>query len=118
MAHHDRLGRIPGSSGRIFLGVHGEPWGETRSYIAKRFREVLDRAGIAKVDESGQKLDVHALRVTCATRMARSSVPLVVAQKLLGHSDPKLTAQVYTQLDTEDLRSGVESVPALRLARG
>ena len=31
-------------------------------------------------------------------------------QRLMGHSDPKLTAQVYTHLDVEDLRKAVDSV--------
>ena len=82
--------------------------------MIKRFRAVLDRAGIPVVDARGEKLDVHALRYTAATRMARNGVPLAVAQRLLGHSDPKLTAQVYTQLDTEDLRGAVERLPTLR----
>jgi len=118
VAHHERLGRLPGPAERIFLSPSGSPWTENRTYVIKRFRAVLELASIPIVDARGEKLDVHALRTTCATRMARSGVPLVVAQKLLGHSDPKLTAQVYTQLDTEDLRSGVESLPPLKMARG
>jgi len=39
-------------------------------------------------------------------------------QKLLGHSDPKLTAAIYTHLDTEDLRAAVESLPPLIAAEG
>jgi site-specific recombinase XerD len=42
--------------------------------------------------------------------MARNGVGLVQVQRLMGHSDPKLTAQVYTHLDVEDLRRAVESV--------
>jgi site-specific recombinase XerD len=37
-------------------------------------------------------------------------VGLVQVQRLMGHSDPKLTAQVYTHLDVEDLRQAVETV--------
>ena len=118
VAQHERLGRIPGSAERIFLSPSGTAWTHNHSYVIKRFRAVLELAGIPLVDARGEKLDVHALRVTSATRMARNGVPLVVAQKLLGHSDPKLTAQVYTQLDAEDLRSGVESLPPLKMARG
>ena len=70
-------------------------------------------AGIPKVDTQGRKLDIHALRTTAASRMARNGVPLVQAQRLLGHSDPKLTAQAYTDLDAEDLRGAVEGLPAL-----
>ena len=33
-----------------------------------------------------------------------------LVQRLMGHSDPKLTAQVYTHLDVEDLRKALEMV--------
>ncbi len=33
---------------------------------------------------------------------------LTQAQALLGHSDPKLTASLYTHLDASDLRDAVE----------
>ena len=39
--------------------------------------------------------------------------PLQKAQRLLGHSDPKLTAVIYTHLETEDLRDAVESLPSV-----
>jgi len=45
--------------------------------------------------------------------MARNNVPLVKAQRILGHSDPKLTARHYVGLDVEDLREAVEAVPVL-----
>ncbi len=117
VAHHDRLGRLPAAGEPIFLSPQGRPWNESRSYVLKRFREVLEVAGIARIDARGEKLDIHALRHTAATRMARSGVGLVQAQKLLGHSDPKLTAAIYTHLDAEDLRGAVESMPPLRLAQ-
>ena len=41
--------------------------------------------------------------------MARRGVALVVTQRMLGHSDPKLTARVYTHLEVEDLRAAVEA---------
>ncbi len=118
VAQHERLGRIPGPAERIFLSPSGAAWTHNHSYVIKRFRAVLEIAGIPLVDARGEKLDVHALRHTAATRMARSGVGLVQAQKLLGHSDPKLTAAIYTHLDAEDLRGAVESLPALRIARG
>ncbi len=74
------------------------------------FNRTLKEAGIAKIDAQGRKLDIHALRTTCASRLARNGVPLVQAQRLLGHSDPKLTAQAYTDLSVEDLRGAVEAI--------
>jgi integrase len=67
----------------------------------------LERAGIAaKTDKT--VVDLHALaRVTFATALARADVPLVQAQKLMRHSDPKLTANIYTRLDLGDARAAV-----------
>ena len=59
----------------------------------------------------GRKLDLHALRHTAASRMARCGVGLVLAQKLLGHADPKLTAKVYSHVEVEDLRAAVVALP-------
>jgi integrase len=36
---------------------------------------------------------------------------LVHAHNLLGHSDPRLTAAIYTHLDVEDLRRAVQILP-------
>jgi integrase len=41
-----------------------------------------------------------------------------VSAPALGHSDPKLTAAIYTHLDTEDLRAAVEGLLPLSLAEG
>ena len=49
-------------------------------------------------------------RVTFATLLARAGVPLVQAQHLMRHSDPKLTANVYTRLELVDRRKAVEKV--------
>ena len=106
------LGRLPNASDRVFLSPEGRPWGWPTTNPMRILDRLLDRAGIAKVDAQGQKLDIHALRTTCATRLARCGVALVITQRWLGHSDPKLTAQHYTHLDVEDLRAAVERAPA------
>jgi integrase len=50
------------------------------------------------------------LRHTFATRCARSGVGLVQAQHLLGHSDPKLTAKIYSHLEPNDLRAAMDEM--------
>ena len=55
----------------------------------------------------------HDLRGTTATLLARAGVPLVVAQRMLRHADPRLTANVYTRVDLADLRAGVARLPPL-----
>ena len=58
------------------------------------------------------RVDQHAMGYTCATSMARAGVPLTIAQRVLGHSDPKLTAAVYVDLRGEDLRVAAEMMQA------
>ena len=71
--------------------------------MRRRFRRVLERAGVERVDANGQVNDIYALRHTCASRMARNAVPLAVVQRILGHADVSLTAKVYTHLGVDDL---------------
>src|SRR5204863_9070090 len=58
-------------------------------------------------------LRFHDLRGTTATLLARAGVPLVVAQRMLRHADPRLTANVYTRVDLADLRAGIARLPPL-----
>jgi integrase len=105
--HEDVRGRPVDQGDRVFLTPSGEDWPEISNNAIRIFNRVLARAGILRRDAHGRKLDIHALRHTTATRCARSGVPLIHAQRLLGHSDPKLTAQIYSHVDVEDLRSAV-----------
>lgn len=62
----------------------------------------LAAAGIAAKTPAG-RIDLHAVRVTFVTNLGRAGVPLVAAQKLARHSDPRLTANIYTKLGDDDL---------------
>jgi site-specific recombinase XerD len=67
------------------------------------------------VDELGRSVVIHSTRHTFASQLGRAGVGLVQAQRLLGHSTPELTAQVYTHLGIEDLRAAVDKIePATR----
>lgn len=56
-------------------------------------------------------VDLHSLRTTFATNLARGGVSLSLAQKLCRHSTPHLTAVVYQRLNLDDLQKAVESLP-------
>jgi hypothetical protein len=61
------------------------------------------------------------MRHMAASRMARRGVTLPVTQRLLGHTDPKLTAKVYTHLEVDDPRDAVEvahEIPRYETSRG
>lgn len=72
--------------------------GGTRSAVPlmKTVYADLERAGIPALTPEG-KIVFHSLRVSLGTNLARAGVPLTVAQKLLRHSTPTLTANIYTK---------------------
>ena len=78
----------------------------------KALRRDLETAGIAFETAEG-RVDFHALRVTFCTLLARAGVPLVQAQQLMRHSDPKLTANIYSRFDRRESRAAVEKAARL-----
>jgi len=81
--------------------------------------KILDRdlqaAGIPKRDDRGRTLDVHALRTTFGTHLSKAGVPLRTAQAAMRHSDPKLTANIYTDPRLLDVHGAIEALPTLSL---
>ncbi len=86
------------------------PWFKSLPRTSTFYRD-LEAAGIPKFNAAGKKLDVHALRGTLGTNLARRGVPMPVVQRLLRHASMETTAKYYTHLEVEDLRSGVEKMP-------
>ncbi len=92
---------------KAFQGMHKNRIG------AKMLRMDLEAAGIPYQDECGQVRDFHSLRKTFGTRLARNGVPLAVAQILLDHTDPKLTANHYTMIVMDDKATAIAKLPTL-----
>ncbi len=74
------------------------------------FRRDLAAAGIVYETDLGFA-DFHSLRVTFATLLARAGVPLAMAQRLMRHSTPTLTANVYTKIELHDAAAAVARLP-------
>ena len=57
----------------------------------------------------------HDLRHTTATLLLKAGTPLAMVQRLIGHSDPAITTEVYGHLESEDARPHLErlSFPVL-----
>ena len=83
---------------------------------------ILDRdlrlAGIPKRDDRGRTLDVHALRTTFGTLLSKGGVTLRTAQAAMRHSDPSLTANVYTDPRLLDVHGALDALPTLPLDAG
>jgi integrase len=111
--HETIHGRLPNVTDHVFLAPEGAPHRRPSNNANRVLRRLLERAGIERVDADGRKIDVHSLRHTFASRLARSNVSLFQAQKLLGHSDPKLTSRAYAHVDAEDLRPAIDALPEM-----
>jgi integrase len=81
--------------------------------LVKILKRDLALAGIPYRDDQGRTVDVHALRHTTATLLSRAKVPPRVAQKIMRHSDVKLTMQVYTDVGQLDEAEAVAARPGL-----
>ena len=81
-----------------------------KSLPGKRtFDRDLVRAKLVRLTAEG-KLVFHSLRSTFATSLARTGAPLTLTQKLMRHSTPTLTANVYTRLSLHDGRAAVAAI--------
>jgi integrase len=61
------------------------------------------RRAIERIGKDGRCVDVHSLRKTFGTMLARAGVPLTTTQRLMRHSTPVLTAKLYIDVDPLDM---------------
>ena len=75
------------------------------SNLVKQFKRLCGQLGI-------RKYTFHSLRHTFCTLLAKQGVPLKTASELAGHSNIALTAKVYTHVDDEERKKGIEKLSA------
>jgi integrase len=83
--------------------------------LIRTFYKDLRRAGL-QASEEFEGVDFHALRATFATSLARAGVPLSQAQRLMRHSTPTLTSNVYTKFELVDAHAAVAKVDPAEVA--
>ncbi|MEZ5413277.1 MAG: site-specific integrase [Opitutaceae bacterium] len=71
----------------------------------------LKRARIERKDGLGRVVHFHSFRKTWQTLGVRYGVNQRAAQEVLGHSDPSLTANVYTDVPALSLHSEMAKLP-------
>lgn len=77
----------------------------------RSFKRDLKEAEIERIDPLNRKVDFHALRYTFCTMLARNGASQRMAQELMRHSDPHLTAQIYTDVSQLPTFNAVSSLP-------
>ncbi len=118
-----------------FMALHGVRWGEAvaltfddirngRVYINKSVHgSVKSQSGVRSVPQVSEfalfpktprplrkvldpyEITIHSLRHTYAYFLKSNGVHVTTAQKLLGHSDPRVTMSVYTRVLDDEIDS-------------
>jgi integrase len=99
-----KAGEVYINNDLVFPNELGEPT-DTRN-LSRSYERALNRAGIAHKK-------FHALRHTYATRLFENDVPLKTVQILMGHSNIKITADIYTHVMPEEKIKAVEKINKL-----
>ena len=81
-----------------------------RNNLLTRFYALCKRAGIEDA-QAGGSVDIHSLRVTCATLMLQHGANPKDVQSILGHSTLALTMKVYARATESGKRSAVNALP-------
>ena len=88
--------------------------------VPKGLLRILNRdlklANIAKRDERGRTVDLHALRHTFGTLLSKGGVSPRTAQAAMRHSDIRLTMNTYTDPKLLDVAGAMDSLPDLPLS--
>lgn len=85
------FGREYQENSYIFKWPDGKPYGP--DYISHHFAKVLKKHGLPHIR-------FHELRHSCASMLLDMGFTLKDVQEWLGHSDIKMTANIYAHLDT------------------
>ena len=83
--------------------------------LARKVKDEKGKVRIDKRDGRGWTVDVHALRTTFGTLLSKGGVSLRTAQAAMRHSDPALTANVYTDPRLLDVAGAMDALPKLPL---
>lgn len=93
----------------------GERWKENDLIFPSSIGTPLDQRGVlreydAVLEKAGlPKIRFHDLRHTAASIMLNRGVPVIVVSKMLGHSKPSVTLDIYGHLYT-DMQDGAAAV--------
>ena len=110
---HRVLGRAPRKDDPVFLTPRGKAWASDTGNVRRLLEPILKAAGIERKNERGEHVDVHSLRHTSATRLARAGWPMAKLQRFMGHQDPRTTLRYYDHLEVDDLEQALDLVPDL-----
>jgi len=83
----------------VMIGTGRHEWPKTR---------------IVTRDDDGREIDLHALRATLGTTMARQGVPPRLAQQVMRHASYRTTEKHDVVLGLDDASKAMDAVPAIQ----
>lgn len=98
------VGKPEKEEGYLFATRNGTPY-HPRNMV-RAFHTLLKRAGLPRVR-------FHDLRHSCASFLAAANVPPRVAMEILGHSDIRLTMELYSHVFDESKREVADTMDRL-----
>ena len=76
-------------------------------------RKPRPKTRIVTEDEEGRVIDLHAMRTTLGTNLARVGIAPQLAQKIMRHGDYKTTLKHYTVLGVADTTNAIKRAKGL-----
>jgi len=77
----------------------------------RRDREESDF--LRQIDSQGRRVDFHSLRGTLSTHLARNGVTPQIHQRLMRHTDYRITQKHYTHLQLQDDAAAIDTLPCI-----
>jgi hypothetical protein len=107
-----------GLARKIYLNAEGNEISEAegRLLIAAAKKDGKKPTICVKIDtadKEGRIIDLHAMRTTLGTNLARAGVVPQLAQRIMRHRDFKTTQRHYTALGLNDTAQALASLPAI-----
>jgi integrase len=98
----------------VVRGVGGVPLFDVPDKLVRILDRDLAVAGIPKRDDQGRTVDVHAMRGTFATHLARAGVSPVTLKTAMRHSRIETTLKHYADPTLLEVAGAVEMLPSGR----
>ncbi len=95
---------------QVVVDEHGEP------VMIGRGKRRRPKTRIVTEDAEGRVIDLHAMRTTLGTNLAKAGVIPQLAQKIMRHADYRTTLNHYTVLGFEDIARAMAGLPRITAA--
>jgi integrase len=91
----------------VVVGADGEP------IMHGKGSRQRPKTRIVTEDAEGRVVDLHAMRTTLGTNLARAGVAPQLAQRIMRHSDYRTTLKHYTVLGLVDTAKAIRALPSI-----